>query len=82
MAIRVSCEDGAPEVVGSHILLAVGRVPNTDDLGLDNAGIGVDPRGFISVDDDPRRISDRIPSYGLFIDPPLGRIGMTEREAQ
>lgn len=121
VAIRVSCEDGAPEVVGSHILLAVGRVPNTDDLGLDKAGIGVDQRGFISVDDqlrtevpgiwalgdcngrgafthtsyndseivaanlfddDPRRISDRIPTYGLFIDPPLGRIGMTEKEAR
>jgi pyruvate/2-oxoglutarate dehydrogenase complex dihydrolipoamide dehydrogenase (E3) component len=121
VAITVSCEDGAPEVIGSHILLAVGRVPNTDDLGLDKAGIGVDQRGFISVDDqlrtevpgiwalgdcngrgafthtsyndyeivaanlfddDPRRISDRIPTYGLFIDPPLGRIGMTEQEAR
>ena len=121
VAVRVSCEDGAPEVVGSHILIAVGRVPNTDDLGLDKAGIGVDQRGFISVDnqlrtevpgiwalgdcngrgafthtsyndfeivaanlfdDDPRRVSDRIPAYGLFIDPPLGRIGMTEKEAR
>jgi len=121
VAINVSCEDGAPEVTGSHILLAVGRVPNTDDLGLDAAGIAIGRRGFIPVDDqlrtevagiwalgdcngrgafthtsyndfeivaanlfdgDPRRISDRIPAYGLFIDPPLGRIGMTEKEAR
>ncbi len=121
VAIQVSCEDGAPEVVGSHILLAVGRVPNTDDLGLDEAGIAVEQRGFISVDDqlrttvpgiwalgdcngkgafthtsyndfeivaanlfddDPRRVSDRFPCYGLFIDPPLGRVGMTEKAAR
>jgi pyruvate/2-oxoglutarate dehydrogenase complex dihydrolipoamide dehydrogenase (E3) component len=121
VAIRVACRDGVPEVVGSHILLAVGRVPNTDDLDLERAGVDVDRRGFISVDDqcrtavagiwalgdcngrgafthtayndfeivaanlfdnDPRRISDRVPCYGLFIDPPLGRIGMTEREAR
>ncbi len=121
VAINVSCEDGAPEVIGSHILLAVGRVPNTDDLGLDTAGVAVGRRGYITVDDhlrtevpgiwalgdcngrgafthtayndfeivaanlfddDPRRISDRITAYGLFIDPPLGRIGMTEEEAR
>lgn len=121
VAISVTCEDGAPEVTGSHVLLAVGRVPNTNDLGLDKAGIAVVRRGFIPVDDqlrtsvpgiwalgdcngrgafthtsyndfeivaanlfdnDPRRVSDRIPAYGLFIDPPLGRIGMTEKEAR
>ena len=121
VAIRVSCKEGAPEVVGSHILLAVGRVPNTDDLGLETVGVEVDQRGFIAVDDqlrttvpgiwalgdcngkgafthtsyndfeivaanlfddDPRRVSDRISCYGLFIDPPLGRVGMTEREAR
>ncbi len=121
VAINVTCEDGAPEVTGSHVLLAVGRVPNTDDLGLDKAGIAVGRRGFVPVDDqlrtsvpgiwalgdcngrgafthtsyndfeivaanlfdnDPRRVSDRIPAYGLFIDPPLGRIGMTEKEAR
>jgi pyruvate/2-oxoglutarate dehydrogenase complex dihydrolipoamide dehydrogenase (E3) component len=108
-------------VVGSHLLLAVGRIPNTDDLGLENAGVEVDGRGFVVVDDklrtnvagiyalgdcngrgafthtsyndyeivaanlfddDERRVSDRILCYGLFIDPPLGRIGMTEREAR
>ena len=100
-------------------MLAVGRRPNTDDLGLDEAGVATDAKGFITVDDqcrttvngiwaigdvngrgafthtsyndfeivaanmfdnDPRRISDRIPCYGLFIDPPLGRVGLTDRE--
>ncbi|TCL71843.1 FAD-containing oxidoreductase [Rhizobium sp. BK251] len=121
VAVGVDCTAGAPEVVGSHVLLAVGRRPNTDDLGLDKAGIEVDARGYIVVDDqlqtnvkgiwamgdcngrgafthtayndfeivaanlldnDPRRVSDRIPTYGLFIDPPLGRAGMTETEAR
>ena len=121
VAVQVSCEEGKPEVVGSHLLLAVGRVPNTDDLGLQEAGVAVDGRGFIVVDDqlrtsvpgvwaigdcngrgafthtsyndfeivaanlfddDPRSVTDRILCYGLFIDPPLGRIGMTEREAR
>ncbi len=121
VAVRVSCEEGKPEVVGTHLLLAVGRVPNTDDLGLHEAGVEVEQRGFIAVDeqlrtnipgiwaigdcngrgafthtsyndyeivaanlfdDDPRRVTDRILCYGLFIDPPLGRIGMTELEAR
>jgi len=116
---RVSCEEGSPEVVGSHLLLAVGRIPNTQDLGLDQAGIVTDERGYIVVDDelrttapgiwalgdcngrgafthtsyndheivadnllngDHRRVSDRIPTYALFIDPPLGRCGMTDAE--
>ena len=121
VAVRLSCEEDAPEVIGSHVLLAAGRVPNTDDLGLDNAGVETDARGYVTVDDqlrtstdgvwaigdcngrgafthtsyndyeivaanlfddDPRRVSDRITTYGLFIDPPLGRAGMTEREAR
>ena len=121
VAMTVSCEPTPEEVVGSHVLLAVGRRPNTDDLGLDKAGVETDPRGFIAVDDqlrtsapgiwaigdvngrgafthtsyndfeilaanmfddDPRRITDRITTYGLFIDPPLGRVGMTEREVR
>ena len=120
IAVGVDCENGAPEEFGSHVLLAVGRRPNTDDLGLENAGVTVDKHGYIVVDDqlrtnvpgiwalgdcngkgafthtsyndyeivaanlldnDPRRVSDRIPTYGLFIDPPLGRAGMTEAEA-
>jgi pyruvate/2-oxoglutarate dehydrogenase complex dihydrolipoamide dehydrogenase (E3) component len=117
----VECTEGPPEVLGSHVLLAVGRRPNTDDLGLDRAGVAVDDHGYISVDDElrtsvpgiwalgdcngrgafthtayndfeivagnlldgeKRRVSDRMPCYALFIDPPLGRVGMTEREAR
>ncbi|HET6675448.1 MAG TPA: mercuric reductase, partial [Nitrospiraceae bacterium] len=51
---RVSCEKGTPEVLGSHLLLAVGRIPNTQDLGLDRAGIATDDRGYIVVDDELR----------------------------
>ena len=121
VAVTANCAPGDVEVVGSHVLLAVGRVPNTDDLGLDKAGIETDKRGFVTVDDelrtnvpgiwaigdangrgafthtsyndyeilaanmfddDPRRVSDRITAYGLFIDPPLGRAGMTEAEVR
>ena len=116
-----SCTEGAPEIAGSHLLLAVGRRPNTDDLGLDRAGVRCDRRGYIEVDDqlrtsapgiwalgdcngkgafthtayndyeivaanlidhDPRRVSDRITAYALYIDPPLGRAGMTVAEAR
>jgi pyruvate/2-oxoglutarate dehydrogenase complex dihydrolipoamide dehydrogenase (E3) component len=108
--------EGAQPITGSHLLVAVGRRPNTDDLGLDRAGVEVDGRGYIVVDDqlrttaehiwamgdcngkgafthtsyndfeivaanllddDPRRVSDRVPTYALYIDPPLGRAGMT-----
>ena len=109
------------EITGSHVLLAIGRRPNTDDLGVEKAGIAVDSRGYIQVDDQLRtnvpgiwalgdcngkggfthtsyndfeivaanllenglrRVSDRITTYALFIDPPLGRAGMTESEAR
>jgi pyruvate/2-oxoglutarate dehydrogenase complex dihydrolipoamide dehydrogenase (E3) component len=121
VAVGVSCGEDPKEILGSRLLLAVGRRPNTDDLGLDAAGVEMDDRGYITVDDqlrtsapgiwaigevngrgafthtsyndfeivaanllddDPRRVSDRILCYGLFIDPPLGRIGMTEAEAR
>jgi pyruvate/2-oxoglutarate dehydrogenase complex dihydrolipoamide dehydrogenase (E3) component len=121
IVVGVDCTEGAPEVVGSHILLAVGRRPNTDDLGLDRAGVSLDDRGYIVVDDelrtevpgiwalgdcngkgafthtayndfeivaanlldgDSRRVTDRIPCYALFIDPPLGRVGLTETAAR
>lgn len=121
IAVGVDCESGSPKVVGSHLLLAVGRTPNTHDLGLDKAGIETDNRGYIKVDDqlktnvtgvwalgdcngkgafthtsyndfeivaanildnDQRKVSDRILCYGLFIDPPLGRVGMTEAEVR
>ena len=48
----VSCDEASPEVVGSHLLLAVGRVPNTQDLGLDRAGVVTDQKGYIAVDDE------------------------------
>ena len=119
--VGVNCEEGEPTSVGSHVLLAVGRRPNTDDLGLEAAGVETDARGYIKVDDglatnvpgiwalgdcngrgafthtayndfeiiaanlldgESRRVSDRVPAYALYIDPPLGRAGMTEREAR
>ncbi|WP_262029184.1 FAD-containing oxidoreductase [Microvirga sp. Mcv34] len=121
VAVDVDCTSGDPFVVGSHVLLAVGRRPNTDDLGLDKAGVAVDARGMIQVDDTlatnvpgiwalgdcngrgafthtayndyeivaanlldgaSRRVSDRLLGYALYIDPPLGRVGMTEKEAR
>ena len=119
VAVGLTCEEGPPEVVGTHVLLAVGRTPNTSDLGLDRAGVTTDQRGYIIVDDqlqtnvpgiwalgdcngrgafthtsyndyeivadnlfnaDHRRVSDRIQAYALYIDPPLGRCGMTDAE--
>lgn len=121
VVVNIDCAKGDTEVRGSHMLLAIGRQPNTDDLGLDKAGIKMDNRGYIEVDDqlqtsvpgvwalgdcngkgafthtayndfeiaaanifdnDPRRVGDRISCYGLFIDPALGRIGMTEEQAR
>jgi len=115
--IAVTFSAGKAPAIGSHMLLALGRTPNTDDLGLDRAGVEVDRRGFVTVDDqlrtsvpgiwamgdcngkgafthtsyndyeivaanlldsDPRKVSDRIEAYALYIDPPLGRCGMTE----
>ena len=51
VAVRMGCDEGPPEVVGTHVLLAVGRIPNTNDLGLDRAGVATDQRGYIVVDD-------------------------------
>ena len=121
IALQLSCEPGPAEVIGSHLLLATGRRPNTDDLGLDRAGVKQDKRGYIEVDDElrtsvpgiwalgdcngrgafthtawndfeivaanlldgeQRRVSDRIPAYALYTDPPLGRAGMTEAEVR
>ncbi len=119
LTIGVGCRVGAPRVHGSHLLLAVGRVPNTDDLGLDAAGISTDKRGYVEVDEalrtsNPRvwalgdcngkgafthtayndyeivadnllsnagrKYTDRIPVYALYTDPPLGRVGLSEKE--
>jgi pyruvate/2-oxoglutarate dehydrogenase complex dihydrolipoamide dehydrogenase (E3) component len=121
IVVKLDCSEGSREVSGSHLLLAVGRTPNTHDLGLEKAGIKSDKRGFIEVDDqlqtsvpgiwalgdcngkgafthtsyndyeiaaanlldnDHRKVSDRIMTYGLFVDPPLGRVGMTEIQAR
>ena len=121
ITVRVTCEEGPEEEVGSNLLIAVGRVPNTGDLGLETAGVDTNQFGYIEVDDalrtnvpgiwaigdvngrgafthtsyndyeivaanlfddDARKISDRILCYGLFIDPPLGRVGMTEQQVR
>jgi pyruvate/2-oxoglutarate dehydrogenase complex dihydrolipoamide dehydrogenase (E3) component len=123
--VGVNCEEGEPTSIGSHVLLAVGRRPNTDDLGLEAAGVETDARGYIKVDEglatnvpgiwalgdcngrgafthtayndfeivvanlldgesrrESRRVSERVPAYALYVDPPLGRVGLTEREAR
>ncbi len=119
LSIGLDCKDGAERERGSHLLLAVGRVPNTDELGLDAAGIQTDQRGYIEVDEalrtsNPRvwalgdcngkgafthtayndyeivadnllsnagrKVTDRVPVYALYTDPPLGRIGLSESE--
>ena len=51
IAVGAECDEGPPEILGTHVLLAVGRVPNTNDLGLDRAGVATDQRGYIMVDD-------------------------------
>jgi pyruvate/2-oxoglutarate dehydrogenase complex dihydrolipoamide dehydrogenase (E3) component len=121
IAVGVDCAGGPPEIAASHVLLAVGRRPNTGDLGLENAGVATDRHGYITVDDqlrttvpgiwalgdcngkggfthtayndfeivaanlldnDSRKVTDRIPAYALYIDPPLGRAGSTEAEVR
>jgi pyruvate/2-oxoglutarate dehydrogenase complex dihydrolipoamide dehydrogenase (E3) component len=121
VAVSVDCLVGPPEAIGSHVLLAVGRRPNTDDLALDRAGVATDERGYIRVDEGlatsvpgiwalgdcngrgafthtayndfeivaanlldgaHRELRERIPAYALYIDPPLGRVGMTEAQAR
>jgi pyruvate/2-oxoglutarate dehydrogenase complex dihydrolipoamide dehydrogenase (E3) component len=118
---QVTARDGAEPITGTHLLMAVGRQPNTDDLGLENAGVETDNRGYVVVDDqlrtnvehiwamgdcngkgafthtsyndfeivaanlldnEPRKVSDRIPTYALYIDPPLGRAGKTVDEVR
>lgn len=121
IAVTVESAGKSSQIVGTHVLVATGRRPNTDDLGLDRSGIVTDARGYIQVDDqlhtnvpgiwamgdcngrgafthtswndfeivaanlldnDQRRVSDRITAYALYTDPPLGRAGMTETEVR
>ncbi|TKT75069.1 FAD-containing oxidoreductase [Aquamicrobium sp. LC103] len=121
VAVKVDCREGSPEVIGSHVLLAIGRRPNTDDLELDKAGVATDKHGYVETNEElrtnvpgiwalgdcngrgafthtsyndyeivaenlldgaARKVSDRHPAYALYIDPPLGRAGMTEAEAR
>jgi pyruvate/2-oxoglutarate dehydrogenase complex dihydrolipoamide dehydrogenase (E3) component len=121
VTVHVSCDEGSPDVTGSDVLIAVGRKPNTDDLGLDAAGLVPDARGYVPVnerletavpgiwalgdcngrgafthtswndheivaanllDGGDRKVSDRIAAYALYIDPPLGRVGLTESQAR
>jgi pyruvate/2-oxoglutarate dehydrogenase complex dihydrolipoamide dehydrogenase (E3) component len=121
IAVKVESAGKVSQVLGTHVLVALGRRPNTDDLGLDKAGIATDARSYIQVDDqlrtnvpgiwamgdcnghgafthtswndfeivaanlldnDQRRVSDRITAYALYTDPPLGRAGMTEAEVR
>ena len=121
IAVTIESAGTRSQVDGTHLLLAVGRRPNTDDLGLEHAGVVTDARGYIEVDDqlrtsvpgiwalgdcngrgafthtsyndfeivaanlldnDQRRVTDRITAYALYIDPPLGRAGMTEAEVR
>ena len=121
VAVGVDCTNGEPTSLASHALLAVGRRPNTDDLGLDAAGVAMDARGYVKVNDslatnvpgiwalgdcngrgafthtayndfeivaanlldgDSRKVSARVPGYALYVDPPLGRVGMTETQAR
>ena len=121
VTVNVDCISGAPTVTGTHVLLAVGRAPNTDELGLREAGIETDTHGYIKVDDTlhtsaqdvyalgdcngrgafthtayndyeivadnllngaHRRVTDRIPIYALYTDPPLGRVGLSDADAR
>ena len=121
IAVAIETSQGRAEIEGTHLLVAIGRRPNTDDLGLDKAGVALDSRGYIIVDDqlrtnvpgiwalgdcngkgafthtsyndyeivaanlldnDQRRLSDRIMAYALYIDPPLGRAGLSQAEVR
>jgi len=120
ITLKLDCKKGSPEITGSHVLLGVGRSPNTDSLNLEAGGIKTTDRGYIHVNDyletniegvfalgdcngkgafthtsyndyeiiaankfnnKNRKVSDRIMAYNLYIDPPLGRAGMTRKAA-
>jgi len=120
VSVGFSAGEVAQRVDGSHLLLAIGRVPNVEALQLDAAGVAQDRRGYVEVDERlrssvphiyalgdvngrgafthtsyndfeivaqnlldgaDRKVTDRVPAYALYIDPPLGRAGMSEAEA-
>ena len=64
LSVGLSCKTGAPREPGTHVLLAVGRVPNTGDLGLDAAGIATDKRGYIEVDEALRTSNPNVWALG------------------
>lgn len=119
ISVKYNCEDSIEKIKASHVLVATGRIPNTDDLGLDKAGVKLDKRGFIVVNDElqtsaahiwalgdvngegafthtayndfqivnshlfeerKRYLSDRFTCYAAFIDPPLARVGLNEKD--
>ena len=121
VSVGLECNEGAPHIEGSHVLLAVGRVPNTADLNLAVAGVEADNEGFIRVNDElqtttpgvyalgdcnghgafthtsyndyeivadnlvngaTRKVSDRIPTYAIYIDPPMARVGISEADVR
>jgi pyruvate/2-oxoglutarate dehydrogenase complex dihydrolipoamide dehydrogenase (E3) component len=121
VTVGTNCTSGESDISASHVLLAVGRTPNTNDLGLDRADVATDEKGYVQVDDqlhtnvpgiyalgdcngrggfthtayndfeivaanlldnDARRVSDRIPCYAMYLDPPLARIGLTEGQVR
>ena len=64
IAVGAACDSGTPRIVGSHVLLAVGRRPNTDGIGLEQAGVRTDARGFIEVDDRCRTSAEGVWAVG------------------
>lgn len=118
--ITLDTPDGSAQVTGSHLLVAVGRRPNTPDLGLDSIGVETNERGYIETDHQlrtnidgiwaigdvngrgafthtsyhdheivmdtingiERDVTDRNMAYAMYIDPPLGRVGMSEKDAR
>lgn len=121
VSVGLECNEGAPHIDGSHVLLAVGRVPNTADLNLSVAGVETDGEGFVRVNDElqtttpgvyalgdcnghgafthtsyndyeivrdnllngaTRKVSDRIPTYAIYIDPPMARVGISEADVR
>ncbi|TVZ26143.1 pyruvate/2-oxoglutarate dehydrogenase complex dihydrolipoamide dehydrogenase (E3) component [Gillisia sp. Hel_I_86] len=117
--VNINCTEGSPSIIGSHLLIATGRIPNTDSLNLEKIGVKMDKRGYIKVNNElqsnlphiwalgdcngqgafthtayndfqivnshlfqenKRMLSDRFMCYAAFIDPPIARVGLNEKE--